>query len=800
LSDRPASEPVLGRPSAPPRSRSQPADERDQRHDWLAVLLILVHFLLLVGGLQKVYLTADEPAYIAGGYALLVRGREALPFLAQRGYPPLLAGLEALPLYLANPSIPVTRLDGWPASFDTFTGAFGEVVGPWQGVLLGARLPTIWLTVLLGAVVYRLARSLWGRKAGWLALTVLVFDPSLLAHGRLAHTDAGSAALGTISLYVVWRWSRAPHWRPALMGGCLLGLTMLSKASGPLWVAAAIVQIGVVLIQRWSAPRAGQTRLQAFGVLAAGAAVFWSGYAFTWGTVGDFPVPLPAPAYWESILYLQGYTTEVFALGRRWYQHLWWYYPVAFLIKNPLLLLAGALLGGLSLLRQSRWQLPAMALGAFPLLYLGSALLTGMNIGYRHMLPIHPFLYLIVGGGLAAWLSGRYRWRRWALIGGLVAYAGGTLWISPQELSYFNQLVGGPAGGYRYLGDSNVDWGQTPPQVTDAYVQANPGTIVDPPAAPYHPAAGQYLVSAAHLQGAGVSDPFAYEWFRHQEPSDSVNYALLAYSVPAVELTWAAQCAHLLPPLDGARLQQGTGRDDLRLIEFDCAQSWIYPAGKQASGVYAFRDDLFDAPRLELPSILYGDPAPRDDFVTRHLGGARLSFVKERADKFPPFLLYEAHSLPESLPDTATGYPAPADQPPATMADAEPPPDTPSLDGIVSFLGIRRYTTTDEWEVETWWRVDQAPITRPFSVMAHLTPADGPPIAVADGLGISPLALQPGDLIVQRHRFTRPPDGADYWLRTGVYWLDTLELWHMDGAQGADSILVFLGTPSGTAP
>ena len=32
--------------------------------------------------------------------------------------------------------------------------------------------------------------------------------------------------------------------------------------------------------------------------------------------------------------------------------------------------------------------------------------------------------------------------------------------VWPYYLTYFNQLAGGPSGGYRYVVDSNLDWGQ----------------------------------------------------------------------------------------------------------------------------------------------------------------------------------------------------------------------------------------------------------------------------------------------------------------------------------------------------
>jgi hypothetical protein len=49
-------------------------------------------------------------------------------------------------------------------------------------------------------------------------------------------------------------------------------------------------------------------------------------------------------------------------------------------------------------------------------------------------------------------------------LGALCAwYALGTLRLHPHYLAYFNELAGGPAHGWRYLVDSNLDWGQDLP-------------------------------------------------------------------------------------------------------------------------------------------------------------------------------------------------------------------------------------------------------------------------------------------------------------------------------------------------
>jgi hypothetical protein len=42
----------------------------------------------------------------------------------------------------------------------------------------------------------------------------------------------------------------------------------------------------------------------------------------------------------------------------------------------------------------------------------------------------------------------------------LLFTAGSVLRIAPHQLAYFNEFVGGPENGYRYLSDSNLDWGQ----------------------------------------------------------------------------------------------------------------------------------------------------------------------------------------------------------------------------------------------------------------------------------------------------------------------------------------------------
>jgi 4-amino-4-deoxy-L-arabinose transferase-like glycosyltransferase len=765
---------------------------RSQKEPYLAVvLLLLLLFVLLTFGSQRFPMTADEPAYIAFGYGLLSQGDGVFPLLTQRGYPPLLIGLEASLVYLADPAIPVQQMSGWPTAYSPFLEAFKPHLAPETRTKTAARMPIVLLAVILGAVVYRWGRDLWGARAGLLALGVLLFDPLLLAHGRLANSDAGTVALGTAALYVTWRWAGRPSWRRALGMGTLLGLTMLAKVSGILWVGAAGLVVAGSLIRKRPERQGAEIQLQ--GVVALGFSLFvlWAGYGFDWGPVRHFPISMPVPAHWENLLYLDEYGGLFFALGRWGASGWWWYFPVAFLIKNPLPLLIGLAIGLAVLVRRRSLSTGSLlALGIFPLLYAAAAIYEGLDIGYRFMLPIHPFLYLLIGGGVAglAWGSrGRTRWR-WALTVLGAWYLFGTLRMFPYEISFFNELIGGPEEGYRYLSDSSVDWGQSA-DLLDAYLKAHPDAIDDPPVQRFRPSPGRYVVSASYLQGVGVGARNAYAWFRQRKPQDIIEYSLLVYDVPPLELHWFAQCVKPAVPLDWPSVVAGTGRDDLRDIRFDCTQAWVYPDGGATAGIYALHHDLVWEQSLCLPHFLPCLPSPRDAFVARHVEQARLSYEQAYDGRLPAFLLYEMASVPvaPSLAEVRVGSLE-------TLPDAGQAPQrsdgSVALDGPLAFLGLTAFDGKDGLEVETWWRVTGGPITRPFSIMAHLVSSKGEVVEVADGLGVSPVALTTGDVLVQRHHFSEVGQDPGVYLVTGAYWRDTMERWRVVDSPDGDVILM----------
>jgi len=742
----------------------------------LAVCILLgVLFALLLSGVQPLSFTADEPAYIVGGYTLWSCGQESLDILAQRGYTPLLAGLEALLFYAAAPNIPVETLTAWPPDFDPLVNAFKPYLTPLPYAKFITRIPTIWLTILLAALVFRWGKDLWGVHAGLLVLVLLTFDPTLLAHGRLATTDVGVTALGTAALYLAWRWLQAPTWSFALGTGVLLGLAMLAKVSAPLWAAVAGVMMLIGLFR--ARHRSDMKRLWVQVGVAGGIGllIWWAGYGFTWGKMDVLPFAVPAPAYWKSALYLVQYKSEFFALGRRQVDHWWWYFPLTFVLKNPLPLLLGCAVGLLALRRRLQSDAPFLILLMFPVLYTVVAIAGGMDIGYRHMLPIHPFLYLLIGRLTPDLSRLAHAPLRFTLCVLLLWYIIGTLRVVPHELAYFNEWIGGSANAYRYLADSNLDWGEST-EMLAGYVETHPEVHAEPPATKFLPAPGRYIVGASYLQGLGIGDPYAYAWFRQQKPVGIINANILIYDVPSFAMTWLAQCGAPSTPLDEDAIVTGIGPTSFRRTGFDCTQAWLYPAGGTTAGLYALAHSFMAETKLCLPSFLPCPTIPADPFIARHVAAARLSFDKDRQDQVPPFVLYEMSATP-LIPDGMV-YVVPVERVPEDLS-AETALATPVvLDGPLNYLGTATYRDAENLEIETWWQVTAGPITRPFSIMAHLLSPQGDVMAVADGLGVWPSVLATGDIFVQRHDFPLSDDVAgETWLRTGAYWLDTLERW-----------------------
>jgi hypothetical protein len=152
---------------------------------------------------------------------------------------------------------------------------------------------------------------------------------------------------------------------------------------------------------------------------------------------------------------------SAFLLGRHSDRGWWYYFPVTFIIKTPIALMALlALSVALGFGKPRSWRRERF-LWLPVLIYALIAISVALNIGHRHLLPIYPFLFVAAGGAAALGHAARRSVATLSVVAILAGwYAFSAFRIHPHYLAYFNELVGGPERGYRYLVDSNLDWGQ----------------------------------------------------------------------------------------------------------------------------------------------------------------------------------------------------------------------------------------------------------------------------------------------------------------------------------------------------
>lgn len=517
----------------------------------------------------------DEQNHIARGLAFWGTGDPRLSV----EHPPLINLISTLPL-LTLPHIALPTDDpswntpnGWYAFADLLLWQYNHDV---TRMVFLARLPIVWLTLGLALTCFHFARQLWqSRTAGLFAGLFVLFDPNIIAHGRYTTTDLGSTAFILLATYLLWRQWQKPsngRWAYTVLG---LGLAFASKLSSLtfvfIWGGLAILPLYPE--NNW---RMVLKRVWQFGLAGVGSiGVVWAIFGFEWGTFRfhtDALLPLnsyrgPMPTFWagiEQIAGVSGGGRPSFLLGQYSETGFRAYFPIAFAVKTPLPVLILLFIAILVLVSKPATRSRALFLLIPALLYFFISVQSALNIGYRHLLPILPFIHILNTGFLSSLFSARSKLFtiRYSLFTVLLLCS--DFLIHPYYLSYFNIAAGGPQNGANILIDSNIDWGQdllrlkqwmidhdvdevklgwfgtADPAYYGIKNQPMPGLgrqayfslWYPPPFNPENPEPGIYAISVSNLWESHWATKITYPWFRARQPDDRIGYSILIYEVP----------------------------------------------------------------------------------------------------------------------------------------------------------------------------------------------------------------------------------------------------------------------------
>ena len=370
-----------------------------------------------------------------------------------------------------------------------------------------ARLACIPFSLIGALLCYYWARSLYGLNAGVVALLLWCFSPNIQANASQVLPDLAATSLILATCFVLRRWLITDGVRSPVILGWVLGATLLTK-----FTAIVLVPIIVFVVAVSSVGRQNQTIASAIGSILRELTVCFAiallvinigyffeetcvtlqEYEFSSESLSGIPrsenmkgnrflsiwtkhLPIPVPRN-----YILGIDLAKFEFERGYWSYLngefqnkgWWYFYIyALAVKEPLGFWGLAAIAIVvtvirifsNSFRKEEWLLVCTSLVV--LVTVSSQ--TGYTHHLRYVLPVLPLWYI-----LASALSTN---RKLVVVqvGFLAAFIGSSCWCFPHQISYFNEMAGGPANGWKHLTTSNYDWGQNLPYLND-WIKQNP--------------------------------------------------------------------------------------------------------------------------------------------------------------------------------------------------------------------------------------------------------------------------------------------------------------------------------------
>ena len=446
------------------------------------------------------YVTPDEPAWVYRAIrfadGLAARDWTALPSTGHPGVTTMWLGAAGVTAQrLLDPSGSAAHLD-WVRRLAWLAPENGEAFRHLAFFLPWGRVAVALVTTLGLVVLYPLLGRLFDRRVALLTVGLLAFDPFVIGHSCLLHTDALLATFSLLALATALCGLREPRraaW-PAL-SGVFTGLALLTKTPAIILLPCILLLQAIALLS----PHSPFSTLHSpFSILHSQSRTHeppstshnwslvighWSLVIIHWSLfICSTLVTCFAlyPALWANLAgtlrtlsafagrHVEMVQRPIFFAGRMTYDPGPAFYPTVFLFRISPVVLVGLVVGLVTLRRLPPDRRFAYLLSVVFAVGFGALMSLGAKKHDRYLLPAFPPLTLAAALGIGTLVDG-YRGKsvysadhpsthlpiyHFAII---VLQALVALAFTPYPLTAFNPLAGGPWVAARVL---PVDWGE----------------------------------------------------------------------------------------------------------------------------------------------------------------------------------------------------------------------------------------------------------------------------------------------------------------------------------------------------
>ncbi|MEI7690378.1 MAG: glycosyltransferase family 39 protein [bacterium] len=572
----------------------------------IVIGLLVVMFVLMFFSVRNDSPIVDEIAHIPSGFSYVTTGDYRL----NPEHPPLIKDLSAIPLVLWGAKFPYDYWrsnspvvnNQWEIGWD-FIYRFGN--DPNTLILL-AKIPIMLLSLLFGYFVYRWATELFGKKAGIFALILYVFNTNIIAHSRFVTTDLGISFALFLAMYLLYKYIKYPTKIHLLFAGLGFGLTLVTKFSAAILAPTFVIVFILMLVRKGDGEErsflaeindkkigkrflSGLVSFLIIGLI--GIFTMWlfyiphtinmpsavqqkliyeslpgdNGLAKQAKNVllplSDHALTKPLAQWFLGFFMVTGHVEgghDAFLLGKVSNHGWWYYYPVTFALKTPIPIFAFFLLVIIFWKRLNRkdWFTEAY-LWIIPVVLMIMGMQGKINLGIRYMLPVYAFIFIFLAR-LAGLVDYKALRKKITFLPSLIILL--TLWyiaeailIFPHYLAYYNEFIGSYKNGYKYLTDSNTDWGQDIRRLNDwtnnnnvdkIYVDVFPGAFpakyyLGDKAIEWHVQNGKpqgyFALSATFFQNSRLkktaNNGMDYSWLDSVKPVANIGGSILIYKL-----------------------------------------------------------------------------------------------------------------------------------------------------------------------------------------------------------------------------------------------------------------------------